>query len=615
MLRISCVFALLALAGCNESSKGPSYNPKSQFKPRKSPLEFLKKGAGNSLPGHFSVDRIQELVASGDIEEASRYTNMALHISPQVPVLHLINGFLYEEIANLGNDSKRELATVAYQRAYELDPSQWLCCYLLGLRELRENKIESAQQRLADALILNPSDPDIAYALAYASYYLRDLPVAFSAINKALNSNSNDPSYLRAGAIIYGACNHTQRSEECLKKYQQIVGNNEPDVQVVQNRLADWKRFHNSRIQRVADDASAGEGVAGRGDPDASAFTQKQVSARGTPEGETIYVDAYLLRTSETTTATAGNNVMNTLALVLGSTSTNIAGSSTPSNLSVTRTLGRNAAGGPVTGSWTKMLTYSITPQAIAYSLNIANVSKQIVEVLARPSVATLVGKPAYFLQGDQYIGAAAGNSGSAIASVDAGTKVEITPLELTSDGILVMDITVTGSIFTAEPNTGASIQNQILQISRSKVMTTIKAFLGQTIILGGIYSREQTETRSGVPFLSDLPIIQYFFGQDTASGDTRAILYLITPRKGGMLKDCNFSLTSQGEGPASERLKDKGLLSIGEYPTLYYVVKNINRSPMFTNFRSGDLPKPFWGYDRVSITTKLDQLKSFLWF
>lgn len=612
MLRIGCILTLLALTGCDQSEKESSQAAKARAIPRKSPLEFLKKGAGNSLPGHFSVDRIQELVASGDIEEASRYTNMALHISPQVPVLHLINGFLYEELANRGNDGKRELATVAYQRAYELDPSQWLCCYLLGLRELRENKIESAQQKLADALILNPSDPDTAYALAYASYYLRDLPVAFSAINTALKAQNNDPAYLRAGAIIYAACNHTQRSEECLRNYQKAVGANEPDIQVVQNRLAEWKRFHNSRPQRVADDAGAAEGMLGRSDPEAASFTQKQVSARSTPEGETLYIDAYLLRTSETTTASAGNNIMNSLALILGSGG---AGTIPGSNFNVTRNLARNYSGGPVTGSWTKALSYSITPSALAYSLNIANVSKQIIEVLARPSVATLVGKPAYFLQGDQYIGAAAGTSGAAIASVDAGTKVEVTPLELTPDGIVVMDIMVTGSLFTAQPATGSSISSQLLQVTRSKVMTTVKAFLGQTIILGGIYSREQTERRSGVPLLSDLPFVQYFFGQDVAGGDVRAILYLVTPRKGGTLKDCNFSAISHGEGPPAERLKDRGLMSIGEYPTLYYVVKNINRSPMFANFRSGDLPKPFWGYDRVSIDTKLDQLKAFLWF
>lgn len=596
----------MLLSACHQE-KDP---PKTTEHKAKSPLDFLTKARMN-FPEHFSVDHLRELVQEDNLKEASRYINLALQASPQNPCLHLVNGFIYDEMTKKGDSSYKELAGVAYRRAHELDPSQWISAYLLGLNNLKDNKYEEAQQQLANALILRPNDPDILYSLAYASYYLKDIPVALSSIRKALSLAPTNPAIVRASILIFSAAADFKKARHYLGQYEKIIGSHE-DVKVVEQRLEDWQQAHTQgKIHQVGDDDSAGEGMRGKGDAgQLAAFQQKQAASRSsTYDTEVIYIDCYMLRSSESTGTSQGNNILASLAVTLGS--------SLSDQASISRNLQRSTLSGlpvsnPVTGTWTKTFAYTITPVAMQYSLNIANVSDQIIEVIARPSVATLVGKPAYFLQGDQYTGAAAGQSGSAIATVDAGTKIEVTPLEITPRGLVVLEVTLTGSLFTTPPNTGKSIASQLIAFTRSKVVTTVKAFLGQTVMLGGIYSREQTSTKSGVPLLQDIPIVQYFFGNNTTSSDSRAVIYLLTPRKGGALRDYSYA---QNEPPVSQRLQERGLMAIGEYPTLYYVIRYINKSVMFANFRSGDLPKPFWGYDATSLDKKLEQLRSFLWF
>jgi len=53
----------------------------------------------------------------------------------------------------------------------------------------------------------------------------------------------------------------------------------------------------------------------------------------------------------------------------------------------------------------------------------------------------------------------------------------------------------------------------------------------GDTVVLGGLISDQESKTRSGLPFLSQLPIVGALFGQ-TSVGDRRTeLVMLITPR------------------------------------------------------------------------------------
>ena len=219
--------------------------------------KWLLEKLSGSLPKHFSIEHLTQLIDEGDLLAVSRYVNASLQTAIENPYLHLINGFIYEEMERMGDSSRVELAGIAYRSAYTLDHTNWLSAYLLGSYELRLQKYKSAQEHLAQALILRPNDPDILYALAYSSYYLGDIPVAFSSIEKATSLRVKDPAFHRAAAVISAAAARFNRAQYHQETYKKLLGEDNSDVSMVKQRIEEWKATHNKvMIQTTAQESS-----------------------------------------------------------------------------------------------------------------------------------------------------------------------------------------------------------------------------------------------------------------------------------------------------------------------------------------------------------------------
>lgn len=63
------------------------------------------------------------------------------------------------------------------------------------------------------------------------------------------------------------------------------------------------------------------------------------------------------------------------------------------------------------------------------------------------------------------------------------------------------------------------------------KVVTSLTVGDGQTIVMGGLMREEESEGRSGVPFLSSIPGIGFLFGKDTKERVKIDLMLFITPR------------------------------------------------------------------------------------
>jgi hypothetical protein len=76
-------------------------------------------------------------------------------------------------------------------------------------------------------------------------------------------------------------------------------------------------------------------------------------------------------------------------------------------------------------------------------------------------------------------------------------------------------------------------VNNQTIRsptISVTTAQTTVSATSGETIVLGGLITKESRTVNRRVPFLSDIPILGYLFRYDSAR-DTRAeLLIFLTP-------------------------------------------------------------------------------------
>jgi|LauGreDrversion4_2_1035121.scaffolds.fasta_scaffold06988_4 tetratricopeptide (TPR) repeat protein len=614
---VALALSLLVQQGCQNRKSRSVAMPAAQS----SPMDFLKQGP-ISFPSFFSLPKVKTFIQQGQLKEASLYVNQSINIEPRNAALHLLNAFIYESLLDTGQDDCKELIEIAYRTAMDLDPSLWLTHYLRGLNALKMSKYKEAQKYFVEAYSLCSVNPDVTYSLAYASYYAYDLPVALTFIEKAAKMCPKKPEIIRSAAMICAAAGEKVKAEQYLNAYSQLVGKNQSDIAVMKQRLNQWAKT-GTRIQLMGS-APSTEAAGLRANTEFSSFETKKgndeknlETKASTDSPPSLIFDTTLISYSDQKTESRGQNIFNSLQVVLGGTGDNSGGLDASPQWNIAKKFATSSVTGSKDFSSTvSTLAYGITPFAMQYSLNIANSGRSKVELVSRASLSTTLGHSAYFLQGAQYTGSTAGNlTGAATASIDAGMKIEIRPVSLSEQGEVVLEITLVGSDFVNLPNSGIGISNQLIQIQRSKVSTTVKAMLGQTIVISGIQTQQRNESRSGFPLLQSIPLVQYFTSSFQKNDDITSAIFLMTPRLGG-----NSPLSAaqtQQQRSIAQQLQKRGIMSQLEYSNIYHILRTIQSFQLmaFSQLRSGDLPSPVRAYDQKNCREKISQLASFLWY
>lgn len=114
--------------------------------------------------------------------------------------------------------------------------------------------------------------------------------------------------------------------------------------------------------------------------------------------------------------------------------------------------------------------------------------------------------------------------SGGAGGRRDTGTIVTVTP-HINDDGEIRMEIVAEDS------RQGARVGNlDASVIAQSIAQTELVARDGQTVVMGGMMRDSLETTQSGLPVLSQIPILGALFGRHTAHTERRNLLFFITP-------------------------------------------------------------------------------------
>ncbi|QTA80612.1 Type II/III secretion system domain-containing protein [Desulfonema limicola] len=109
----------------------------------------------------------------------------------------------------------------------------------------------------------------------------------------------------------------------------------------------------------------------------------------------------------------------------------------------------------------------------------------------------------------------------------DTGLILSVTP-HINERGLVSMDI----SQEISEEGAGIEVGGKNYSTFRERlVKTTLTVKDGQTIVLGGLMEETKDDGGSGVPFLSDLPVIGYLFGKKSNSFIKKELIILLTPR------------------------------------------------------------------------------------
>lgn len=587
-----------------------------------------------------------KFIQRGELPQASRAINEALQLAPGNSQLHFLNAFVYHLQAKQGDTQKNEMAIEGYQQALRIDPANWIAREFLGLAFLDHGRYADAKAQLTEVLMMTPDSQVAINGLMTASYLTGDAVTAcLMADQLSAGAAPPNPAMLRSAVAVYASCGAFDKAQNVRGKLAAAPA----EADRLDRRVAQWKSFYDKQPAlsggAVVQHANLGAANARAAIVQTQAFTMPKVPpprpvasapvAAAAPAAATapadapaiappvalaapaaiaadatgprmVLVDVVLVSMQDQVSTSKGVNLLSALTLQLGSSAGNLAAFS--------RAISSVATGG-APGSTTTTITRAVTVPALSYSLNIANASNAINEVLARPTLAAIEGMPSEFFSGTNLsagIVSASTQGGTTIVPLEKrfGIKLAVTPVFLANDKVQLkveaQRTSLTASI--DNPKVAYQIESGEITANANVVMT-----LGDTLVLSGLTEKSSTQTRDGVPVLQDLPGVQYLFSKKQSNDLQRSVLMLITPRTPAYTAR-NGIEQAAGLDPAVKALREKFGFKGDTPANTDSVLSQLNGNLMFREFRQGDVVIERW--ERMDSTgERLRQALEFLYY
>lgn len=174
-------------------------------------------------------------------------------------------------------------------------------------------------------------------------------------------------------------------------------------------------------------------------------------------------------------------------------------------------------------GGLTMTLFNAAATKTLSLELN-ASAIDGTTKNIASPRVVTGDKTPATIETGVEVPYLQASSSGAtSVAFKKAVLGLTVTP-QITPDDSVTMKISVSqdsvGNIFSGVPS-----------INTKKVDTQVLVDNGGTVVIGGVYNQDDSDSTSGVPGLKDIPLLGWLFKTNTAVKSKKELLVFITPK------------------------------------------------------------------------------------
>jgi type IV pilus assembly protein PilQ len=154
-------------------------------------------------------------------------------------------------------------------------------------------------------------------------------------------------------------------------------------------------------------------------------------------------------------------------------------------------------------------------------------------EVVSTPRVITASQKEADIKQGQEvgYVTFQSGGTGAPQATVnfkEAVLELKVTPT-ITADDRVYLDLNVKKDAIASFINNPGG--GQVPQLDKREINTSVLVDNGQTVVLGGVYEVDKTDTIQKVPYLGDIPILGNLFKFSNRNNTKAELLIFVTPR------------------------------------------------------------------------------------
>ncbi|TRZ97041.1 MAG: type IV pilus secretin family protein [Deltaproteobacteria bacterium] len=146
-------------------------------------------------------------------------------------------------------------------------------------------------------------------------------------------------------------------------------------------------------------------------------------------------------------------------------------------------------------------------------------------KIISSPKVVTTDNREATIEQGTQIPYSTVSANGTNVQFIDAVLSLKVTP-HITPDGRVAMKVDVKNDS-QGDVAPGSTTPS----INKKKATTEVLIRDGETTVIGGILQITRNESRTGLPWLSKIPVLGFFFRHDLNSTQNRELLIFITPR------------------------------------------------------------------------------------
>ncbi len=145
-------------------------------------------------------------------------------------------------------------------------------------------------------------------------------------------------------------------------------------------------------------------------------------------------------------------------------------------------------------------------------------------KVVSSPRVITADQVKAFIAQGQKVPFQRATSSGAtAIDFIEAFLKLEVTP-QITPEGNIIMDVKINKDSLGALTALGR-------EVNVKEIRTQVLVENGGTVVIGGIYEQESSESITKVPFLGDVPYLGNLFKTKSQESRRTELLVFLTPK------------------------------------------------------------------------------------
>ncbi|MCW8883856.1 MAG: type IV pilus secretin PilQ [Motiliproteus sp.] len=145
-------------------------------------------------------------------------------------------------------------------------------------------------------------------------------------------------------------------------------------------------------------------------------------------------------------------------------------------------------------------------------------------ETVSQPKIITANGKSAKILSGDEIPFQTVEDSEVNIEFKEVVLSLDVTP-QITPDNRIILDLKVN------QDSVGEELPNGEVGIVTNEVETQVLVKNGETVVLGGVFKNESSQSIAKVPFFGDLPLVGNLFKRRENSNSKTELLVFITPK------------------------------------------------------------------------------------